>query len=306
LLSGDSADEPLRVVYVMGAGHSGSTVLGVTLGNCEGFFYAGEVEEWLARAGRPQWGGAERTEFWRAVSEQVDATGLQSPEVNRLVERSSALLRPGRLGARRRLLAPYRLVSERLLAAIARTAGARWVVDSSHFPLRARELGRLEGIELYVLLLVRDPQSVVDSNLRELSAHEVAERRWRSLKVNADLWLTQAASTLVFLSHPRERRMLVRHEDFLADPEGVVEQILRLVGSPAAVPDLDALAVGTPLQGNRLLRSEAISVHRSRPARPRWSPLTTLLQRPWQPVLSRLEPVAIAADKGREARSEPD
>jgi hypothetical protein len=180
------------------------------------------------------------------------------------------------------------------------------VVDSSHFPLRARELQRLQGIELYLLLLVRDPQSVVDSNLRELSAHEVAERRWRSLKMNANLSLTQLASTLVFLSHPRQRRMLVRHEDFLADPEGIVAQILRLVDSPAAVPNLDSLVVGSPLQGNRLLRSEVISVHRSRPASPRWSPLTTLLQRPWQPVLAHLEPAAIAADSASEARSAAD
>jgi hypothetical protein len=302
-MPGELVAEPLQVVYLMGAGHSGSTVLGVTLGNCQGFFYAGEVEEWLAAAGRPRWGGAERSEFWQRVREQVDAGELAGAEVNRHIERSSVVLRPDRLWRRRSLLAPYRRVSATLLEAIARTADARCVVDSSHFPLRARELQKLDGIELYLLLLIRDPQSVVDSNVRELSAHDVAERRWRSLKVNAGLWLTLLTSTLVFLSHPRARRMLVRHEDFLADPAGVVEQILRLVGSSADIPDLDALAVGAPLQGNRLLRDEVISVRRGRPAVPRWSPLTALLQRPWQPILSRLRPAAGARSTGRETRS---
>ena len=41
------------------------------------------------------------------------------------------------------------------------------IVDSSHFPRRARELQALNGIDLYILFLVRDPHSVVASWGRE-------------------------------------------------------------------------------------------------------------------------------------------
>ena len=58
-----------KVVYVMGSGRSGSTVLGVTLGNCESVFYAGELDAWLERSGAPILGGLERTRFWKAVRE---------------------------------------------------------------------------------------------------------------------------------------------------------------------------------------------------------------------------------------------
>ena len=78
--------------------------------------------------------------------------------------------------------------------------------------------------------------------------------------MNANLWLTQLLSVLVFLRHPRERRMFVRHEDFLADPEGCCRQILERVGSDAELPDLGALTIGSPLQGNRLIRSEQIAL----------------------------------------------
>ena len=57
----------LKVIYVMGAGRSGSTILGVTLGNCERFFFAGELDKWLARSGVPQLEDAERIRFWSAV-----------------------------------------------------------------------------------------------------------------------------------------------------------------------------------------------------------------------------------------------
>ncbi len=51
----------------MGAGRSGSTTLGVTLGNCAGVLYAGELDNWLARSGTPL-ESPERLRFWRAYA----------------------------------------------------------------------------------------------------------------------------------------------------------------------------------------------------------------------------------------------
>ncbi len=252
-----------KLVYVMGAGHSGSTILGIALGNCEGFFYAGELEEWLISARQPRWGASERQGFWSAVGERVHgADGLLGGEVNRCLERSSASFRVDLWPARRRLRGPYRRLARELVEAVAGVAGARYVVDTSHFPLRARELRALAEIELYLIYLVRDPRDVVASNTRELSEHEVAEMRWRRLKTNADLWLTQLLSIVTFLGHPRERRIFVRHEDFLADPAGVTRRILAMLGSDAELPDFDALQVGAPLQGNPLIRTDIVSVRR--------------------------------------------
>jgi hypothetical protein len=285
-----------KVIYVMGAGHSGSTVLGVALGNCDGVFYAGEVEEWLVKAGQPALRGTERTRFWSTVTEEVDGAELFGSQANRCVERSSAALRVDRWPARRRMLGRYRRVAEELFQAIARVAGASSIVDTSHFPLRARELQKLRGIELHIIFLVRDPQAVVESNLRELSPHEVAERRWRTVTMNAGLWLTQLLSVLVFLRQPRERRTFLRHEQFIADPESVLRGILRSVDSSAPIPDLASLSVGTPLQGNRLIRSQRIALDRSPAAPAGPSLLTTLMQLPWTPVLARMRPAATPRD----------
>jgi hypothetical protein len=88
---GRAASRP-AVIYVMGAGHSGSSILGVALGNCAGVFYAGEVDEWLLKGGAGRWAGTERTRFWDAVRDRMGGTaeGLIGDGVNRLVERSSA------------------------------------------------------------------------------------------------------------------------------------------------------------------------------------------------------------------------
>jgi len=291
--NGRAAARP-TVIYVMGAGHSGSSILGVALGNCAGVFYAGEVDEWLLKGGAGRWAGAERTRFWEAVRERMGthADGLIGDSVNRLVERSSALLRLDRRGERRAILARYRPLTEELFAAIADVAQADCVVDTSHFPLRARELQGMRGIGLYLVFLVRDPQAVIESNVRPISRHEVAERRAKVLSSNVALWLTQLLSVYVFLRQPRARRIFLSHEEFLADPAGALRAILDGAGSPAELPDLTALRSGVPLEGNRLLAAETIALRA--PGRPiaRWSRLTQWMQRPWQLVYGALRPVA--------------
>jgi len=287
------------VVYVMGAGHSGSTILGVALGNFPGFFYAGEVEEWLAASARPARGGSQRNAFWTAVREEMQRTPADDvfgTEVNRLIERSSALLRVDRWAARRRLLARYRTVAENLFRAIARTAGATHVVDTSHFPLRARQLHKSPGIELYLVLLVRDAQDVIASNLRPISRRDVAGRRLLSLSTNAGLWLTHLLSIFVFTIHPRDRRVFVRYEDFAADPRGVLRAIIDCIEPSLAVPDVNALRTGEPFQGNSLIDAQTIAVRQSTSPSKRRSWLTALWQAPWDPVLSRLRPAARSSD----------
>lgn len=289
-----TTDARTQVVYVMGAGHSGSTILGVTLGNCADFFYAGEVEEWLVKSGAPPWADEERRTFWKSVGAETDGADLFGSEAVRCIERSSALVRVDRWRTRRRLLGRYRRICEELLNAISRTAGSSHVIDTSHFPLRAHELKKLSGIDLYLIFLVRDPHGVVDSSLRQLKPHEVAERRLRTILLNLNLWFTLLVSLAVFLRQRRDRRLFVRHEAFVQDPEGVLRQILDLVGSQASTPDLQELRIGAPLEGNRLIRTEVISLRRRPEQAAGSSRLTTLLQLPWKPVLDRLRPAATA------------
>jgi len=280
-----------KVIYVMGAGHSGSTILGVTLGNCANTFFAGEVEEWLVNSGQPAIGGSERTRFWQLVREQVDCSAeLFGPGPNRLLERSSAILRVDRWPRRRRIRPGYRRVAEQLFRAIARAAQAQYVVDTSHFPLRARELQQIEGIDLYLLFLVRSTERVLASELRHIRRHHRAERRAQAIRVNARLWMVHLLSVLVFLQQPRDRRLFLRHEDFLASPQTALREILDLVGSDAEIPDLTALKTGVPLLGNKLIRSDVVALEAPAVASVGNSRATTMLQAPWRLIFSRLEP----------------
>jgi hypothetical protein len=289
-----------KVIYVMGAGRSGSTILGVTLGNCDGIFYAGELDKWLSSAGEPPLRDAQRASFWKGVREEMGDVGDLFGGEARELERSSALFRADGWRTRRRLRGRYRRVAQDLYHAVARAAGATHVVDTSHYPLRARELQALDGIDLYLVFLVRNPQSVVASFNRA----DVPERRFGMPTTNAYLWLTYLLSTFVFVRHPSERRLLVRHEDFVADPERVLREILDRVECRSAIPDLKSLRTGLPFHANRMIRSELVSLDGREAAQPARSLMTTLVQLPLAVALARLRPAASAPSQREHVRQE--
>jgi hypothetical protein len=291
-------DRP-KVIYVMGAGRSGSTIFGVTLGNCKAVFYAGELDAWLLRSGAPQLDGSEHKRFWGAVREHLDedVVELFGNGAQRYIERSLAPFRIRGWPARRRMRAQYRRVAEDLYVAIGGVAEATHVVDTSHYPLRARELQGLKGVELYLVYLVRDPRSVVRSFARK----DVAQYSKSPLTTNIYLWLTNLLAVPVFLRHRRDRRILVRYEDFIANPQSTLRDILERVGASAELPDLDSLRTGLPFQGNRVIRSDVVALEKSPSNPPPRSLITTVLQLPWAVLLSRVR--CTASPSRRQSRA---
>lgn len=291
-MSAHSSPERPKVLYVLGAGRSGSTILGIALGNCGdgSVFFAGELNRWLLQSGEPSYDDEPRVAFWREVRAQMDGADDLFGFKTGCLERSSAVFKVGKWRQRARLREPYRRVAEDLYRAVAGASGASFIVDTSHYPLRARELQALTGIELHLVYLVRDPHSVVAS----LARKDVPERSFGLLATNAYLWLTHLFALPVFLRHPRARRLLVRHEDFRADPEGVLRQILEHAGAPPAVGNLQALSTGRALHGNRVAASAAVALEPQGERRPPRSLLTSVVQLPWRLVFARLRPAASA------------
>lgn len=279
-------DEKPKVVYVMGTGRSGSTILGIALGNSPRIVYAGELHLWIGKSGVSPLAGEERERFWRQVRELVEIPAGFPVKKARALEKTAGLFSIGTWLAQRRLRPEYRRITADLYRAIARVAGATHVVDTSHFPRRARHLQTLDGIELHLLFVVRDPGNVVGSYARD----DVDFPRFNILTTNAYMWLSHLLSLYVFLRQPRERRLLVRYEDLVADPDGVLGGILACVGSPEAVPDLSALRTGVAFQGNGLLRHDVVALEPQPQRAAPGSRLTRLLNLPWKAVFSRLEP----------------
>jgi hypothetical protein len=176
----------------------------------------------------------------------------------------------------------YRRFHRDLYNAIAEVSACDTIIDTAHYPLRARELRKTDNVELYLILLVRNPHAVVES-FRKLDGPD-GKGLWGA---NAYLWLTHFMSILVYLSHPRRRRVLIRSEDFGTNTSTIVRRIIDMSGARSPLPDMSLLNTGRPLAGHSLLRSEHVSVNSQLTEVPRRRSLVTgLLQLPWTATLA--------------------
>jgi hypothetical protein len=232
-------DGRITVLFVMGHGSSGTTILGNTLGEVDGFFHAGELRtiwsEGLADLQRCGCGESIRQcPVWSAVVRAGFGT-VDDPEAARLarlhretirVRHTLRLLRaqPGRLSGWP-ALREYADVAGRLYRAIGTTTGARVIVDTSKRTGDAALLRLLPGVDPYVLHVVRDPRAVAYS--------------WSHRSGTPPGELATAAEWLAFSALGeavkgrlgRGRSIVLRHEDFAERPRPTLERVLGLVGA---------------------------------------------------------------------------
>lgn len=255
----------LKVLSVVGAGRSGTTVLASVLDEVEGFTSAGELR-WLwergIRAERPCGCGEvpSRCPVWSPVIAKTSAV-LEGRVPPRTVEHIIAAQH--QIKRRRNLprvirsadgtqedwaaLQVVRLATASACAALAETTGARVLVDISKRPIDAAVLASVEDIDHYVLHIVRDPRAVVHSWRRAKTFTTRGTTRTmgtRSLLSTVRRWTGNSLSAeLLRRRLPPSRWLHLRYEDFAADPRPTVDRILAFLGESGDAPFLDQTTV---------------------------------------------------------------
>jgi hypothetical protein len=230
-----------QVVFVMGAARSGSTLLGVLLGQTDDVFYAGELCDWPERGGISS---IERSrDFWDEIRDIVGAPEAETKRFKYLFEHPAGI---GRGVAQRRLRTKYDHFSRALLHAVAQVSRCSTIVDSSHYPRRARALRRLLGPDqMRLVYLTRDRKAVARS------FRASGDKDW--LPFHLYLLNVRLLSWLTFLSHPRSHRVKLSYERLISDPTKTGEAAL---GRGLGPVDPNHLTVGPVFAGNRFLKTQ--------------------------------------------------
>ncbi|MDW8395779.1 MAG: sulfotransferase [Anaerolineae bacterium] len=258
-----------KVLYVAGAGRSGSTIFGNVLGQLEGFASFGELYNFPLRFLEQRYCGCgvrlPECPFWRQVVQlcwhgdveaQLRAWLAQRDEV----ARARHALRWRLSFARQKLLlksSAYRVTLAQFYRALAQVSGARVLVDTSKVAGYAQVLAWTPGIELYVVHLVREPRAVAYSwartKLKPTPAGSVAIAPTSPVH-GALKWLAHNLATELYCTLPRLRYMRTRYEDFVRDPCQTIRAVLDFVGErspiPVAVDNSIALTAQHTVDGN--------------------------------------------------------
>jgi hypothetical protein len=234
-----------RVVYVVGKGRSGSTLLDDLLGTVPGVSSLGELRLLWSRgftagyrcacgelvAACPVWAPA-----------VVDAVGSTSPEslaaVDELQSRVLSWSHVPRLlttGPGDDDLALGEVMG-RLYGSVADRLGADVLVDSSKWPLPPGAFDMVPGFEAWVLHLVRDPRAVAHSYQRRKGGVGQPELpRFGAVHTSLSWSARNATAELGRRPVQAERFRRVRYEDLAADPRGT----LRSLGEWLGIADAD-------------------------------------------------------------------
>ncbi len=245
----------LKVLFIGGAGRSGSTLLDRLLGMVPGLVSVGEITNiWKVGFAEnfPCGCGAPFSEcaFWREVVAEAfpPPGGLRLEEIRSLRRRVQRglgklkLLSPLQSRSYRLELDRYAAVVERLLRAVSRVSGCGVVVDSSKLPSHGLVLARAPSLELHALHLVRDSRAVAHSwQRRKLRRHVKGEPEYLPRLGPAHSVLRYYSGNLpMHAVRPRVGAgtyAQLRYEQLVAEPRLQLERLLASLGVPPLPPD---------------------------------------------------------------------
>jgi len=267
-------DKPIKVVYIAGAGRSGSTIVDNILGQIPGFFSAGEITYlWQRLIVEQRKCGCGKVgkdcHVWSEVLARIgnpgpDAASLmvaQARSATRIRHIPSMIAPGGRERLRSSLGSQYLDHLGDLYRAIAEVTGSSVIVDSSKFPGYGRVVSSLGGVDVRVMHLVRDPRAVAYSWLRKKPQPDtdaLSHMMQRRVTTVAPRWIAANIATEVLFGHGGTPYARVRYEDFAAEPHETLDFALQRLG-------LEQLPVGIIEDGYaRLEATHTVSGNPSR------------------------------------------
>jgi hypothetical protein len=272
----------IDVLYIVGTGRSGSTLLERYLAAHEGTVAVGEVvrlwdrgldDDRLCSCRVP----IKECDFWQQVATaawgpdgapaHADARSL-THDVGRtrfIPQMHHRALRTRRFAAG---LPRSRALVGETYAAIARVARGRLIVDSSKIPAYAHLLSTVPSLRVAYVHLVRDSRAVAHSHMRVRALPEV---HWTEEAMStyspvrsAVNWDVRFAASLALVPYVRRAFINVRYEDFVTNPTKTVARIREMMRG-LRMPELGPLrddadpAWYHSLQGNPMRFDDRLS-----------------------------------------------
>jgi len=270
----------IKVIYLLGCARSGSTVLGIILGNIKGLFYPGELFAWNKYKGVPHNQKKETREFWEKVLKNSrELKPFFKYDFFDLMESYYSFRNFLKWGDQK-LWKDYCDSNTALFRRLAQISRAHAIVDSSHYALRAFWLSKEPRIDLNLIYLVREPVSVMNAFLKQ----DIEQRSKNPVTGNIYYGMVNFLCTMVYLFFTKGKKIKVRYEDMINEPEVTISRITRELGIKQRIHGFNDMEVGHLFEANRIKNEFKIDLERKNKdikINPLWRFVIKLIQLPF-------------------------
>lgn len=255
------------VLYIMGTGRSGTTVLEILLTNSPGLMGTGELKHIFrdgflgnrkCACGKP----ALECNLWSRV---LAAMEWNQADVEKMERTVAALEQHWRFPfvaaglVSQKEMTVYKQSSEVLFKAVAMLTRSQVIVDSSKYAGRALVLTALFPSRVKVLCVTRSAAGLIAA----FKKNNVEEQRPKSILIATAYYLYVLLCMWIVRARIKERCLSVRFEDLKCDPGAVLNSIEKWSGYSLAVSQRKLLKenwfeVGHIVTGNRIRKKGRI------------------------------------------------
>jgi hypothetical protein len=233
----------MKVVYILGVGRSGSTILDTVLSNHPQIEGAGEFISSMRQIMHQKYcacgNRANECPFWSEVLEEwkhlaPSANMQEYIMLQKKYEHVSRWILPSQ--AQGYLVSGFERYAEEtyaLFRALQSVSGKRIIVDSSKHRGRALALSRIPEIDLHFIHLVRDVRGVVWSLKKSFAKsveNPLANEALPAWRAAAQWYLLNLQAEWVRRRIAPEKSIRVRYEDFIVSPKETLVNIGRFIG----------------------------------------------------------------------------
>lgn len=245
-----------KVIYLLGAGRSGTTILSIILGNNDNAINLGELNRYFLRNGEPHGFPKESNKYkiW------IDFKKMYFPNFISAVSsvykfENHRYLFQNLLGLfLKKKKEDYTKVVNKFYQSLFEYFDKSLIIDASKYPNRCFSLNKyLNHAEVYNVYLVRNPIGVINS----FSKKDIEQDHRGYISANFYYFIANLLSHMVFFNLPKSKRIKIKYEDVLNNPTVNLEKIERkfnldLSKSKNIVAIDGKLDTGYQFDGNRI------------------------------------------------------
>lgn len=255
------------LIYIIGAGRSGTTLLDIVLGNNKNSISLGEINRYFRRKGIPP----KRTpqdpvfSFWKSIKNKIDGKIINTnyedlDKVFNKNEYHSGILKSFKKKNDQRYIEALKAQ----YISLCELAEENVLIESSKYPVRALNLSNYisgENLEIKYIFIKKDPVKVVESfNKKDVEQPHKGFFASNLYYLVVNLLCGKVVRTLVKRGH---KVFKLKYEDFMENPEAMLNELANGIEVnfdevKSKISNNSPLKTGFLFDGNRIRLKETL------------------------------------------------